>query len=136
PKPAGGPVGQVVEALANLQKDHGDLLPADDEDDRVVYTRFTVAGDREMHPLEAVDMYSRQVEAEPDNADLRVRYANVLRFLGRREAAMLQYRGAIRADPANVEACASLGALARESGDRTEARQMLQRVLELAPDSK
>ena len=135
PKPASGPLGEVAEALANLRKDHGDLLPADDEDDQVVYTRFTVAGDREMHPLEAVDMYSRQVEAEPDAVDLRVRYGNVLRFLGRREEAALQYRAAVQADPANVEACASLASLAREAGNRTEARRMLQRVLELAPHS-
>jgi tetratricopeptide (TPR) repeat protein len=135
PKPAGGPLREAVEAVANLRKDHGDLLPADDEDDRVVYTHFTVAGGREMHPLEAVNMYSRQVEAEPDNADLRVRYGNVLRFLGRREAAALEYRAAVQADPANVEACASLADLALEAGDRTEARRMLQRVLELAPNS-
>jgi tetratricopeptide (TPR) repeat protein len=135
PKPAGGPLREVVEALANLRKDHGDLLPDDDKNDRVVYTRFTVAGGREMHPLEAVDMYSRQVEAEPDNADLRVRYGNVLRFLGRPETAALHYRAAVQADPANVEACASLADLAREAGDRTEARRMLQRVLELAPNS-
>jgi tetratricopeptide (TPR) repeat protein len=102
----------------------------------VVYTRFTVAGGREVHPLEAVDMYSRQVEAEPDNADLRVRFGNVLCFLGRREEAALQYRAAVQADPANVEACASLAGVAREAGDRTQARHMLQRVLELAPDSK
>jgi hypothetical protein len=136
PKPAGGPLREVMEALANVRQDHGDLLPADDEDERVVYTRFTAAGDREMHPLEAVDMYSRQVEAEPDNADLRVRYGNVLRFLGRRDEAALQYRAAVQIDPANVEACASLAGVAREAGDRTEARRMLQRVLELAPDSK
>jgi preprotein translocase subunit SecA len=42
----------------------------------------------------------------------------------------------VQADPANVEACASLASLACEAGDRTEARRMLQRVLELAPDSK
>jgi tetratricopeptide (TPR) repeat protein len=138
PKPAGGPLREVVEALANPRKDkdHGDPLPDDDEDERVVYTRFTVAGGREMHPLEAADMYSRQVEAEPDNADLRVRYGNVLRHLGRREAAALQYRAAVQADPANVEACASLADLAREAGDRTEAHRMLRRVLELAPDSQ
>jgi len=59
PKPAGGPLREVVEAFANVRKDHGDLLPADDEEDPVVYTRFTVAGGREVHPLEAVDMYSR-----------------------------------------------------------------------------
>jgi tetratricopeptide (TPR) repeat protein len=135
PKPAGGPLREVVEALANVRKDHGDRSP-DDDDDRVVYTRFTVAGDREMHPLEAVDMYSRQVETEPDNADLRVRYGNVLRFLGRREEAALHYRAAVQADPANVEACASLASVAREVGDHAEARRMLQRVLELAPDSK
>jgi tetratricopeptide (TPR) repeat protein len=135
PKPAGGPLGEVMEALANVRKDHGDLLPDNDEDDQVVYTRFTVAGGREMHPLEAVAMYGRQVEAEPDNADLRVRYGNVLRFLGRREEAALQYHAAMQADPANVEACASLASLAREAGDRTEARRMLQRILELAPNS-
>jgi tetratricopeptide (TPR) repeat protein len=138
PKPPGGPLREVVEALANLPKDHGDLLPdddEDDEDDRVVYMHFTVAGGREMHPLEAADMYSRQVEAEPDNADLRVRYGNVLRFLGRREEAGHQYRAAVQADPANVEACASLASVASEAGDRTEARRMLQRVLDLAPNS-
>ena len=38
----------------------------------------------------------------------------------------------MQADPAHVEACASLASLALEAGDRTEARFMLQRVLELA----
>src|SRR5947209_10479013 len=115
PKPPGGPARELVEAFANVWKSRGEGLPADDEEDPVVYTRFTVAGGRQMHPIEALDMYSRQVEAEPDNADLRVHYGNVLRFLGRREEAALHYHAAVQADPANVEACASLAGFAREA---------------------
>ncbi len=110
---------------------------ADDDAERaLVYTRFTVAGGREMHPYEGRDMYRQQVAADPDNADLRVRYASVLRFLGQRDEAGRQYQAALRLDPSNAEALLSLGLFARDAGDRTEARRLFERLLETLPQAR
>jgi len=109
----------------------------DDAGERpLVYTRFTVAGDREMHPRAAQEMYRQQVATDPENADVRVRYASVLRFLGQRDEAVRQYRAAVQLDPSNVEAYLNLGLLAREAGDRTEARHLFERVLAVVPQAR
>jgi tetratricopeptide (TPR) repeat protein len=107
-----------------------------EHEDRLILNHFTLTDGREMHPYEARDMYRQQVEAEPERADLRVRYASVLRFLGRRDEAALQYRTAVQLDPTNVEAYVNLGMFARDRGDRQEARRMFERALELAPGSR
>src|SRR5207248_4779545 len=80
-------------------------------------------------------LYRQQVTAEPARADLRVSYANVLRFLNYREEAVSENRVALELDPANIEACLNLGNLAREEGDRAEARRWFERTLDLAPSS-
>ncbi len=109
----------------------------DDAGERpLVYTRFTVAGDREMHPRAAQEMYRQQVATDPENADVRVRYASVLRFLGQRDEAVRQYRAAVQLDPSNVEAYLNLGLLAREAGDRTDARHLFERVLAVVPQAR
>src|SRR5262249_39799466 len=76
-----------------------------------------------------------QVEAEPNSPDLRVRYGNILRFLDDRDEAIAQYRTALRLDPANLEAFLNLGRLARDAGNRVEARRMLENVVAQAPHS-
>jgi hypothetical protein len=91
--------------------------------------RFALADGREMHPYEARELYRQQVEVEPHRADLRVRYANVLRFLGYRDEAIEQYRAALGRESANLEASLNLGRLAREAGDRVEARRMFEDVI-------
>jgi tetratricopeptide (TPR) repeat protein len=113
----------------------GTPLPGDDGEERLVPIRFTLADGREMHPYAALEMYRRQVAEDPDNAKLRLGYAKVLSFLGRRDAALEQYQTVVRADPANVEAFVDLGILARDAGDREEARRMFNRVLDVIGDT-
>jgi Tfp pilus assembly protein PilF len=108
----------------------------DPDDERIVLIRFTVADGREMHPHAAREMYGAEVEREPTRADLRVRYGNVLRFLGHRDEAVRQYEAALQIDPTEVEACLNLGILARDGGDEQSARRFLARVLELGPTSR
>lgn len=97
---------------------------------------FALADGREMHPYEARDMYRQEVGAEPNNGELRVRYANVLRFLGYREEAIEQYRAALDLEPANLEAYLNLGRLARAAGDLAEAHRMFERLITQAPSSR
>ncbi|MCL5962263.1 MAG: tetratricopeptide repeat protein, partial [Chloroflexi bacterium] len=103
------------------------------EEGAVRFIRFGLSDGREMHPLAAREMYRQKVEAEPNRADLRVRYANVLRFLGYGEEAIEQYRVALRLEPSNLEAYLNLGRFARGAGDLAEARRMFQSILTQAP---
>jgi tetratricopeptide (TPR) repeat protein len=107
----------------------------DQADGPLTFIRFGLRDGREMHPYAARDLYRQQVTAEPTRADLRVSYANVLRFLNYREEAVSEYRAALELDPANIEACLNLGDLAREDGDRAGARRWFERTLDLAPSS-
>ena len=107
----------------------------DQADGPLTFIRFGLRDGREMHPYAARDLYRQQVMAEPTRADLRVSYANVLRFLNYREEAVAEYRAAVELDPANIEACLNLGTLAYEAGDREEAGRWFERTLALAPSS-
>ena len=101
----------------------------------LTFIRFGLRDGREMHPYAARDLYRQQVLAEPTRADLRVSYANVLRFLNYREEAVAEYRVAVELDPANIEACLNLGNLAYEEGEREDAGRWFERTVELAPSS-
>ncbi len=125
----------TAELFTLMARAQGTDLPGDDGATRIAFTRFTVDGDREMHPYAALEMYRDQVAEHPGDTGLRVRYANVLRFLGRRDAAVEQYRMVVQADPANVEAPVNLARLARDAGDRAEARRIYQHVLDVIPTS-
>ncbi|GAC1431257.1 MAG: hypothetical protein NVSMB65_04770 [Chloroflexota bacterium] len=125
----------TAELLKVMARAQGTDLPGDGGAARIAFTRFTVDGDREMHPYAALEMYRDQVAEHPCDAVLRVRYANVLRFLGRRDAAVEQYRMVVQADPANVEAHVNLARLARDAGDRAAARRLYQHVLDVIPTS-
>ncbi|TAK34359.1 MAG: DUF1186 domain-containing protein [Chloroflexota bacterium] len=109
--------------------------PAEELQNRLVFGRFVLSDGREMHPLVARDMYFAQVTAEPEHADLRVRCANVLSFLGYWAEAAEQYRAAVRLDPANIEAYYNLANLTWETGDEKEARRLLGHVITLAQGS-
>ena len=108
---------------------------AEPEEGALQFIRFGLADGREMHPHEARELYRRKVEADPDLPDLRVRYANVIRFLNYRREAIDQYREALRLEPANLEASLNLGRLAKEAGDRVEARKWFDNLIAQAPRS-
>jgi tetratricopeptide (TPR) repeat protein len=101
----------------------------------LVIAPYGMKDGRPVDAQEARGRYHRDVTAEPSRADLRVRYANVLRALDEREEAASEYRAALRLDAANVEACLRLGELAQEDEDLSKARRFFERVLDLAPKS-
>jgi tetratricopeptide (TPR) repeat protein len=63
---------------------------------------------RRSSPLKVLEEYRRKVASRPKDPALRVGLGNVLRFLGREEEAMEEYRTALELDPLAVEACSSL----------------------------
>jgi tetratricopeptide (TPR) repeat protein len=105
---------------------------AQNEEGPLFIQRFALQDGRSMHPLEARDMYRRQIEAEPEHADLRLHYGNILRFLGYEQEALDQYAAAVERDPTNIEALYSAGTLLHETGDLVGSRRRLEQVLEVA----
>jgi tetratricopeptide (TPR) repeat protein len=126
----------LTTAMMELAVRPGRRASDDPGDERIALIRFRLADGREMHPHAARAMYRAEVEREPTRVDLRVRYGNVLRFLGQRDEAVRQYETALRIDPAEVEAGLNLAILAREGGDERSARRLLARVLDLVPTSR
>jgi len=128
-------IALITEMMKKLAAHKMGRPGAEPEEGALRFIRFGLSDGREMHPFAAREMYRQKVEAEPNRADLRVRYANVLRFLGYREEAIEHYRAALRLEPANLEAYLNLGRFAQAAGDRAEARLMFQSILMLAPSS-
>jgi tetratricopeptide (TPR) repeat protein len=94
---------------------------------------FTVEGGREMHPLAALEMYQRRVEAKPSDTELRLRYANVLRILGRWDEARAQYEQIQALDPHNVEVYFALAQMAEMQEDSEGALAMYEEYLARVP---
>ena len=107
----------------------------ENEEGNLRFIRFGLTDGTEMHPYAAREMYRQKVEAEPRNSNLRVRYGNVLRFLGRRDEAIEQFQTALRLDASNLEAYMNLARYAGETGDIAEARQMYEGLLNHLPES-
>jgi tetratricopeptide (TPR) repeat protein len=106
------------------------------EDQRVQYIEEFTTRWGPMHPLEGLERYQAEIARHPDDADLRVGYGNVLKFLGRTDQAKAEYQRAGELDPENPHAWHSLAELAADRGDYAEAIGLWQRVLEVTPLSK
>jgi tetratricopeptide (TPR) repeat protein len=94
---------------------------------------FTVTDGRAMHPLEALDMYQRRVEAKPDDVETHLRYANVLRFLGRWDEARAQYAQVQILDPRNTKVYFALAQMAELRQDWASALAMYEDYLSRLP---
>jgi tetratricopeptide (TPR) repeat protein len=106
-----------------------------DPDDPLKVIRFALSDGTPMHPLDALDMYAAQVTRYPQRADVRVKYANTLRFLGYLEEAAAQYRAVLEQDPTEVEALVNLAALHAGRGEKEAAYECLHRLVACAPES-
>jgi tetratricopeptide (TPR) repeat protein len=105
-------------------------------DSPVQFVHMALQGGRKIHPLEARDWYAEQVAGQPDRADLRVKYANVLRNLGYHEESESQYRIALDIDPGEIEALMNLAFLCNKRQETGAARELAQRLIEAASKSK
>jgi tetratricopeptide (TPR) repeat protein len=95
--------------------------------------RFTVKGGREMHPLEALEMYQRRVEEKPGDTGQRLLYANVLCFLRRWDEARAQYEQVQALDPNDAEAYFGLAQMAEMQDDPETALAMYEEYLSRVP---
>ena len=119
--------GELLRAIASG-------TPVDDSP--IQFAHMVLQDGREIHPLEARDWYAQKVMDNPERADLRVKYANVLRNLGYYEESEAQYRAAVEIDPGEVEALVSLAFLHHKCGETQVARALAQQLIEAAPRSK
>jgi tetratricopeptide (TPR) repeat protein len=111
------------------------VIPAD-PDDPIEVGRFALSDGTPMHPLDALDMYAEQVSRHPDRADLRVKYANTLRFLGYLEQAEAQYQAVLEQDSTEIEALVNLAALHVGRGEKEAAYECLRRLVACATESR
>jgi tetratricopeptide (TPR) repeat protein len=94
---------------------------------------FTVEGGREMHPLAALETYQRRVEENPEDTGLRLRYANVLRFLRRWDEARAQYEQVQTLDPRNAEVYFALAQMAEMQENSEGALAVYEEYLSRVP---
>ncbi len=104
-----------------------------DGTERLRLVNLTVESGQAMHPLEALEMYQRRVEAKPDNVGLHLRYGNVLRFLGRWDEAQAQYEQIQTLDPNNVDVYLALAEMSELQKDPASALAMYEEYLSRVP---
>jgi tetratricopeptide (TPR) repeat protein len=100
---------------------------------RLRLMRFTIKDGREMHPLEALEMYQRRVDENPGDVRTRVRYANVLFFLRRWDEARAQFEEAQTRDPSNADTYFGLAQTAEVHEDVETALTMYEEYLARVP---
>ena len=129
-----GGMGQIALLADLLMEVEPELQQLRREDQRIQYMEFTTQWGQ-MHPLEGLERYQKEIARRPNDANLRVGYGNVLSFLGRNDEAEPEYQRAAELDPGNPHAWLNLAQLAEERGDRATARTLWQRLLEVTPQS-
>ena len=86
---------------------------------------FALSDGQVMHPLEALEKYRRQVATAPQDQQIRLRYANVLRTLGYLDEAQAEYTTLVDQDPAQLEAWYNLAAIHVALKRKREAKKAL-----------
>ena len=77
---------------------------------------------------EAVEHYEEKLRKAPEDAGLRIGYANILRNTKRTREAVEQYRKALKADPLAIEAYLSLGEIAAAAEDLETAYEYFRKA--------
>jgi len=80
---------------------------------------------------EARRLYERALEADPTQPEARYNYANLLADLGEHELAVAELRAVCAAAPTFADAHYNLGLMLVQLGGTTQAKQHLERYLEL-----
>ncbi len=85
---------------------------------------------------EAIDAYQKALVLDPKNVDVRVDMGTCMRGIGKPEAAVAEFRKAIKIAPNHLNAHRNLGVvLAFDLNDRKEAVKEFKIFLELAPNA-
>jgi len=84
---------------------------------------------------QAQSSYQAALALEPDNQEIRQRYAEALMATGKTDAARAELQKILKADPEDASAHLRLGRLDRVEGRFDEGRKELQRARTLQPDN-
>lgn len=87
--------------------------------------------------LRAIKYYGQALEIDPKNANIRVDMANLMRFTGRTDEALSQYRTAIKQDPNHAQARINLiTTLGQQKQDYKGAVNEYDALLKAVPEQK
>ncbi len=100
------------------------------------FIRMGLSAGRRLHPRDARQDYEARLARRPDDPDLLIGYANVLRLLKDVEKAEAALRHALDLDPAAADAYVTLGQLAEERGDLGAAEEMYRQVVALGRNAR
>jgi tetratricopeptide (TPR) repeat protein len=95
------------------------------------FVRMGLSDGRRLQPREARQDYETRLARRPDDPDLLIGYANVLRVLGEVEDAETALRRALSVDPTAADAYATLGQFAEERGDLAAAEELYRQIVAL-----
>jgi tetratricopeptide (TPR) repeat protein len=95
------------------------------------FARLGLSDGRRLQPREARQDYEDRLARRPDDPELLVGYANVLRVLGEAERAETALKRALELDPAAADAYVTLGQFAEERGDLGVAEEMYRQCVAL-----
>jgi tetratricopeptide (TPR) repeat protein len=91
---------------------------------------------RIMHPFELRAWYADQIEHKPEDAKLRLGYANTLCSQGQAGEAIEQYRAALKLAPRQVEALMNLAILLAKQGDEEDGLKFIRRLAKIRPKTE
>ncbi len=135
--PAVAGLGQIAVALGARQA-HADALPYFEEvaaalpEDSLAQANLGLARRWLGQYDQAVAAYRRAVDLAPGDAQIRNDMGLLLLVMRDDEAAAAAFEGAHEADPLHNDGLENLGFMARERGDRAEARRWFQTALDAA----
>jgi tetratricopeptide (TPR) repeat protein len=101
--------------------------------ERLKLTHFTMEGGRSAHPFEALDHYREQIERHPQRAEPHLRLGNVLRVLGRWDAATAEYERALELDGNDASPLAAQAEMEVLRGNAERAIELFETYLERTP---
>lgn len=90
---------------------------------RVFYIRTEAFG-RPMHPLDILSEYRGRLALNPKNADLQFGMANTLRYIGRYDLALANYRTAVELAPDNTALLYEAATAEHDFGDQMAAHEL------------
>jgi tetratricopeptide (TPR) repeat protein len=101
--------------------------------ERLRLIHFTMKGGRSAHPFEAIDHYREQIEHHPQRAEPHLRLGNVLRILGRWNAATTEYERALELNAYDASPLAAQAEMEVLRGNAERAIELFETYLQRTP---
>lgn len=121
----------IFDALAVLRH----ILDIDPKDDDALLGMADISFNQQAFS-KAADFYKRFLEINPNEADIRARYASSLTFMGKFDDSIAELKKALEIDPKNFHASAYLAVTYAEKGDMKTAMEVGEEVLKKAPNEE